>query len=159
MSFKYICEGCGSKFRPQKRYKEEQCRICDEDLKIEYVCPNCDRLLEGKEVKNHVECPVCDRPIPKDKVDVEKSGKVVLRNGKLTVDIDGKDFVSLEDIDEISLNILGVEIGMVKNPDFAEFNSIEDFEKTEEGVDLSLNAEGEQDLMEKLEGLLEKTRD
>ena len=151
MPFKYVCENCGSQIQPRKRFKDEKCRICDAPVKPQYTCGKCGHKLSYSEILKHDNCPTCDEPIPKERLKLGPSNEATLKNGKLTVDISGGEFTSLEDINEVSVNILGVEIGRIENPDFAEFKSISDYEETENGVDLHFGSDEEEEFLEKLE--------
>ncbi len=153
MPFKYICENCGSQVHPKKRFKEEKCRFCGSPIKPVYTCNKCGKTLTYEEILKYDNCPSCDEPIPKEKLKLGRSNKAMLENGKLTIDIAGGEFTSLGDIEQVSLNILGVEIGRIDNPDFAEFKSIDDYEETEDGVNLHFGSEEEEEFLEKIEKL------
>lgn len=78
-----------------------------------------------------------------------------MEGGTLTIDVEEGGITSLEDVDEVRLNVLGDEIALIKNPDFAEFSTIEDYEREEDTVDLYFEAEERQELLEKIEELRE----
>lgn len=59
----------------------------------------------------------------------------------------------MEDVEEVRLNVLGDEIALIKNPDFAEFSTVENYEREDDAVDLYFEAEERQELLEKIEEL------
>lgn len=158
MPFDYVCDECGFKIHPRKRYETEKCRICGETVEPEYICRICGETLSMEELSKYSVCPNCEEPIPEERVETGHYKGVTMEDGKLTIEIEGWEFTSLEDIHEVSLNIFGVEIGRIENPDFAEFSSIENYEKTDDGVDLHFGPEENEELLKKIENV-KKSKD
>jgi predicted RNA-binding Zn-ribbon protein involved in translation (DUF1610 family) len=148
-----VCENCGHRIFPRKRLEKEKCRICGEPIKPTYVCRNCKNKLSFEEFTTSKKCPKCGKPIPKEKVESKNFEKATMKGDELTVELAGGESAKLESVNEVSLNIFGKEFGRIENPDYAEFSTIEDFEETEEGVDLHFQPEEKNELLEKIKEL------
>lgn len=126
MPWKYICDNCGHTIFPNEKLEQEECRICGATIEAE---------------------DLAERPKAGNFQNVE------MKNGTLTIEIEEGGITSLEDVDEVRLNVLGDEIALIKNPDFAEFFTIEDYEREDDAVDLYFEPKERKELLEKIEEL------
>ncbi|KXB06888.1 hypothetical protein AKJ51_02610 [candidate division MSBL1 archaeon SCGC-AAA382A20] len=156
MTFEYICENCSTKRYPSVRYKEEKCNICGRLVRPQYICSECYRKLSYEEILDYNECPSCGEPIPKERIAWESESTAILKNGTLTVDIEGEESIHLENIREIDLNVMGSSFARVENPKFAEFASVDGYEKMESCVDLYFGNEKDSEIFERIEKLKEE---
>ncbi len=121
------------------------------------MCDNCGHTIFPNEKLEQEKCRICGSPIePEDLARGPKPGNfqnIKMEDGTLTIDIEEGGVTSLEDVEEVRLNVLGDEIALIKNPDFAEFSTVENYEREDDAVDLYFEAEERQELLEKIEEL------
>ncbi len=131
MPWKYYCENCDAQMQPNKRLKGDRCSICGNELKPKYVCDSCGHVMVPKKGSKSFRCPECGETISAEEVEPSSYDRVTMDGEKLTVEVEEGETTTLDDIEEISLNFLGFELGRVRNPDHAEFSTVEDYERTE----------------------------
>ena len=153
MPWKYRCKNCGSQMQPEKRLEDDKCRICGETLEPRYICENCGHLMfPGRDSKSF-RCPECGEPVSEETVESASYERITMEGGELTVEVEGGQTTTFEAVEEVSLNFLGFEFGRIRNPDYAEFSTIRDYERTEDGVDLHFQPEEKEELLKSIQKL------
>jgi len=155
MPWRYLCEECGQELNPEKKFKEDKCRTCGKPVEPKYICPNCGHLWCPKGRSLRGRCPNCGSQISDEEVESKSYEKVTMKDGEMTLNVKGGGKTQLEAVEKISLNIWGEKIARIENPDYAEFSIIEDFEETEDGVDLHFQPQEMDKLLEKIKQLKE----
>lgn len=125
----------------------DECRTCGGTVRPRYICGYCNHGISSDEISEDYTCPYCDRPIPKEVVDsgyFDKASesaegsfdKVTIKGDEMTIQMEDNEIVSLEGVEEVSLNTSDENIARVVNPDFAEFSTVEKYERSGDDVEL-----------------------
>ncbi len=135
---------------PEKRLDIDKCPICDGKITPKYICRYCNQKLDMDEIKNY-KCSNCGRPVPKEKVETGSSDQVIeakrgsfnsvtMKGDEITIELEENEIVSLDGVEEVSLNFSETKVASIVNPDFAEFSTVKECEKIEDSANLYFQA-------------------